>query len=201
MRWKKGLISVLLLGAAYGILEEGIALSTLFNPSASVVGGLGSYGHFMGVNTVWVPVVLMVHMVFSIGLPIFLLGMALPETRGKRLLTNRGITMAFAVLATDVLVLVLFVYAAAHFWMGWPIFAGSFAAIAGLTLAAYRWPAESVMPTRPARPGGLWPPAIMGVLLFVGVIFAQRLGESWGAPPFAVITVVIAVELAIGLYA
>ncbi len=37
VRWNKGWGSVLLLGAAYGILEEGVALSTLFNPKAHPV--------------------------------------------------------------------------------------------------------------------------------------------------------------------
>jgi hypothetical protein len=36
VRWYKGWATVLLLGAAYGILEEGIALSTLFNPNAGL---------------------------------------------------------------------------------------------------------------------------------------------------------------------
>jgi len=50
IRWKKGWATVLLLGAAYGILEEGVALSTLFNPNAGPVGELGFYGHWLGVN-------------------------------------------------------------------------------------------------------------------------------------------------------
>ena len=53
VRWKKGWATVLLLGAAYGILEEGIALSTLFNPLANPVGQLGIFGHWVGVNWVW----------------------------------------------------------------------------------------------------------------------------------------------------
>ena len=52
VRWKKGWCSFLLLSAAYGILEEGIALSTLFDPRAGPVGVLGSFGHWLGVS--WV---------------------------------------------------------------------------------------------------------------------------------------------------
>ena len=40
VRWNKGWGTVFLLGAAYGILEEGVALSTLFNPHAGPVGSL-----------------------------------------------------------------------------------------------------------------------------------------------------------------
>lgn len=75
LRWNKGWASVLLLGAAYGILEEGVALSTLFNPDAGPVGPLGQYGHWIGVNWVWVASILPVHMIYSISLPILLLGL------------------------------------------------------------------------------------------------------------------------------
>jgi len=46
IRWKKGWASVLLLGAAYGILEEGTALGTLFNTAPVEYGsGPASYGN------------------------------------------------------------------------------------------------------------------------------------------------------------
>jgi hypothetical protein len=199
---KNGRLPALLLGGAYGILEEGVALITLFNPNASVVGGLGSFGHYLGVNTVWVPGVIMVHMVFSIGLPIFLLGMALPETRGRSLLSHRGLQAALGVLALDVLVLFLAIHFGAQLWMGWTLLLGSFGVIAALIYAAYRWP----RPTPPiAGPrtelGGLWIPAIAGVLLFTGVILCQGLGETWGVPAAGVIATVVTVMLSIGLYA
>jgi len=41
IRWKKGWASVFLLGVAYGIVEEGLALWTLFNPLAQPVGRWG----------------------------------------------------------------------------------------------------------------------------------------------------------------
>ncbi len=53
IRWRKGWASVFLLGFAYAILEEGLALRTLYNPLAGPVGILGYYGHWLGVNWVW----------------------------------------------------------------------------------------------------------------------------------------------------
>jgi len=104
VRWRKGWgwATLLLLGAAYGLLEEGTALSTLFDPNARVVGGLGHYGHFAGVNWVWLVGIVLVHTVLSVGLPIVLLGLALPETRGRPLLARRGIAVAAAVYGGDV---------------------------------------------------------------------------------------------------
>ena len=122
IRWKKGWCSVLLLGAAYGILEEGIALSTLFDPKAGPVGVLGYFGHWLGVSCVWAAGVVPVHMIFSISVPILLLGLALPGTRGKSLVSRRGLTVAFVILAADVLTLILVINRFSNFWMGWPLF-------------------------------------------------------------------------------
>ena len=197
VRWQKGWGSVLLLGAAYGILEEGVALSTMFNPEASVVGGLGQYGHYLGVNTVWVPGVLMVHMVYSIGLPILLLSLAIPETNGRSLVTPRQVRFLLAVLATDVTVLFLAVYQGAHFFMGWPLLLGSFVAIGGLVAAAYRWRTWSERPLPPlASPGAA---ALLGSALFPGVILSQAICESANAPAALAVLVTVAVLLAVGL--
>ncbi len=101
VRWNKGWATVLLLGAAYGILEEGVALSTLFNPNANPVGKLGVYGHWLGVNWVWVAGILPVHMIFSISLPIIAPGAGRARrTRGKSLLSRRGLRVGSVVLAS-----------------------------------------------------------------------------------------------------
>lgn len=91
VRWRKGWASVLLLGAAYGILEEGDALSTLFDPNAHNAGALATYGHWLGVSWVWASAVLLIHMVYSIALPILVVTLTFPETRGRRLMSGRGI--------------------------------------------------------------------------------------------------------------
>ena len=83
VRWEKGWATVLLLGAAYGILEEGVALSTLYDPKANPVGDLGVYGHWAGVNWIWSAGIVPFHALWSISLPILLLGLALPETVGR----------------------------------------------------------------------------------------------------------------------
>jgi hypothetical protein len=143
VRWNKAWATVLLLGAAYGILEEGIALSTLYNPLAGPVGKLGYYGHYLGVNWIWVAGILPVHMIFSIALPIILLGLALPETKGKSLVVSkRGIASAFVILCIDVSVLFLLVTFDEHFWMGWPVLISSFIAMGILIKVAKRAPAD-----------------------------------------------------------
>ena len=138
VRWGKGWGSVLLLGAAYGILEEGVALSTLFNPGAGPVGALGVYGHWLGVNWVWVAGIVPVHMIYSISLPILILGLAIPETKSQRFLLGRKLLATVVILGVDVFSLFLLITLGEKFWMGTPVLVGSFAVIALLVFAGRR---------------------------------------------------------------
>jgi hypothetical protein len=200
VRWKKGWATVLLLGAAYGILEEGIALSTLFNTQAGPVGQLGNFGHWLGVSWVWTAGVLPVHMILSISLPILLLGLALPETRGKSLLSRRGVATAYAILGLDVSVLSLFVVRGEGFWMGWSLFIGSFVVIGILVYSAYKLPSQ-ILRARMDTPGkGPRAMAIAGILFFPGIIFSQFLGMGVGLPPAAVIGLVVIVQALLLVY-
>ncbi len=100
IRWKKGWASVFLLGVAYGIVEEGLALRTLFNPLAPQVGTLGVYGRWLGVNWIWTVGLLIFHSVWSIGLPIFLFGLVFPSLKRTSLVSGKGIvtsTIAFLI--------------------------------------------------------------------------------------------------------
>ncbi|MCI4347909.1 MAG: hypothetical protein L3J97_04740, partial [Thermoplasmata archaeon] len=183
VRWKKGWGSVLLLGAAYGILEEGIALSTLFYSNAGPVGSLGFYGHWLGVNWVWIPGVLLVHIVFSISLPILLLGLALPGTRGKSLVGRSGLRWAFAIWAIDIPVLMIVAHAIYNYWMGWPIFFSSFVVIAALVVAAYRAPPE-LLPNRTGVPrASPLQAGLMGVSLFPATLLLDAFLAALNAPP------------------
>lgn len=183
LRWNKGWGSVLLLGAAYGILEEGVALSTLFNPDAGPVGTLGVYGHWLGVNWVWVAGIIPVHMIYSISVPILLLGLALPKTAGRTFLQGRKLAAAFVILGADVLALFLVVTLGEKFWMGLPVLIGSIVAIVILVFAARRVSAD-VLHSRPelprVGPRGL---AVLGLAFYPSVLVIEFLVKGLGAPP------------------
>jgi hypothetical protein len=117
IRWNKGWASVFLMGAAYGIVEEGLALRTLFNPASLVVGNLGVYGHWLGVNWVWTVGLVIFHSVFSIGLPIFIFGLAFPNLKSKSLVSTKGIQISILTLTIDSVLLSLVVnYWPAEIW-------------------------------------------------------------------------------------
>ncbi|MDA4135651.1 MAG: hypothetical protein OK449_01455 [Thaumarchaeota archaeon] len=194
IRWRKGWATVLLLGAAYGILEEGIGLSTLFNPQAGPVGQMGYFGHWLGVSWIWVALILPVHMIFSISIPILLLGLALPSTRGRSLLSRRGIVGTFAILAVDVTGLFLLIYFGVGFWMGYPVLLGSFLAIGVLAYMARHAPsgrplARTALPLK--RPRTMF---ALGVIFYPTALITESFGMGLHLPAFIVFVLVIIIQ-------
>jgi hypothetical protein len=194
VRWKKGWATVLLLGAAYAILEEGVALSTLFDPNANPVGKLGFYGHWLGVSWVWVAGILPVHMLFSISLPIMLLGLAVPRTNGSSLLSKRRLWAASAILGVDVVLLFVFVSRVSGFWMGWPVFVSSLVVMALLVFAARRVPSNALHAASDLPKRGPKLSFVMGALFYAAVLFAEFLGMGAGLPAAVDFVLVVALQ-------
>jgi len=99
IRWKKDFRSLLLLGAAYGILEEGLMVKSLFDPDWMDLGILGSFGRLLDVNWVWAEMLTIYHAVFSIAIPIVLVELANPTRKndswiGKKLFASLTIILA-----------------------------------------------------------------------------------------------------------
>ncbi len=80
-RRMKGLVSLLLLGLAYGLFFEGIITRVIFNPNWEGLGALAEYGHVYGVN--WTLAIGLVHFhcVISILAAILLTEMMYPSRR------------------------------------------------------------------------------------------------------------------------
>jgi hypothetical protein len=104
LRWRTGWAGVVLLGVAYGVLEEAFATKTFFDPAPAHL--LGVFGHFLGVNWVWAAELAVFHSVFSITLPILLVSVAFPRTAGLPFFGPRGLR----VLALSLLVTGLFMF-------------------------------------------------------------------------------------------
>ncbi len=190
IRWRKGWGSVVLLALAYGITEEGLGDNTLFNSSNGRDGTLGSFGHFAGVNWVWAAGVLAFHVIYSIGIPLIALRLALPETAGRSLLGRRGIAAAFASLIGATGVETAFVYAEFAFWMGTALFVGCLVVITALVLAARRLPSGAWTPLPLHAAGRPWQFALIGFACFPAVFAFEDI-----LPAFAPAIVVVAVLL------
>lgn len=72
IRRRLNVTGLLLLGAAYGIVEEGLTCKSFFNPHWTDTGFLSVYGRAWGVNWIWTFGLTAYHMVVSITVPIFL---------------------------------------------------------------------------------------------------------------------------------
>src|SRR2546422_717858 len=184
IRWKKGWATVFLLGVAYGIVEEGLALWTLFNPLAQPVGVLGFYGHWLGVNWVWTVGLLIFHSVYSIGLPIFLFGLVFPEMKSKSLVSGTGVTFSILGLIIDcfaLFVLESVIYQPYNPGGGLMLFSGI--VITTLVVAARKLPGD-FLKTKQSEPD--WGPrkfAIIGALLFPATLLVGGFAAGANIPP------------------
>jgi hypothetical protein len=185
VRWKKGWASVFLMGVAYGIVEEGIALWTLFNPNAGPVGNLGVYGHWMGVNWVWTMGLLIFHSVYSIGLPIFLFGLVFPELKSKSLVSSRGIATCFLALMADCFALFLLESAIFPSYgnPGAPLLLFSGLVITVLVVAARKLPGDFLKSNLREPKGRPLKFALLGALLFPATLFIGGFAAGANIPP------------------
>ena len=182
VRWKGGWGTVAVLGVAYAVMEEGIADATFFNSHNPNVGALGSYGHFLGTNWVWVPGVVMVHVVFSISIPIFLFGLAFPELRGRPLLTRRQVPLLVGILALDTAAIAAVGAGALH-WFDGPVVIGICVAVIAACVVVARllppgWPRPATELPRltPRQFAGI------GLALFPAVAAVTPILAALGAP-------------------
>jgi hypothetical protein len=95
-RWRKGWLSMLMLGAAYGIAEEALAVKSFFDPHWVDIGVLGSYGRWGGVNWIWSLELTAFHAVISISVPIILVTMLFYRKRTESWVSDRGVYYAWA---------------------------------------------------------------------------------------------------------
>jgi hypothetical protein len=97
--WKR----IFLLGAAYGIIEEGLAIQSIFNPNLFNAGLLG--GRVLGINWVWSLWTIGYHIVYSIGIPIFLAELLFPARRDEPWLGRVGMIITGVLYVLGVLAL------------------------------------------------------------------------------------------------
>lgn len=135
IRWKKGWLSLLLLGLAYGIYEEGLMVRSFFDPNWMDLDKLGTYGRVLGVNWVWTEHLMIFHALISIAASITLVHILYPTRCAESWVGRRGLTwnlLAFA--ASLPLGALLNPYDAPDAWLG-----ACWLAIAALGLAAWRF--------------------------------------------------------------
>ncbi|NIA14920.1 MAG: hypothetical protein GWP08_12665 [Nitrospiraceae bacterium] len=107
-RWGKGWPTLLALGAAYGIVEEGLVVFSFFNPNHEDLGVLQGYDRWLGVSWVWSLDLTVFHAVVSIACAVLLVTVLFPEYREKAWVSDRAfkvLTVVFAVYCVVLFVL------------------------------------------------------------------------------------------------
>jgi hypothetical protein len=88
-RYNLGWISIIVLGIAFGIIEECLLLQSAFNPN--FLGNDLSYGRALGVNWVWVQYIIGYHAIWSITIPILITELIFSGKSSKPWLSKTGI--------------------------------------------------------------------------------------------------------------
>jgi hypothetical protein len=115
-RSERGWGSILLLGAAYGVIEEGLVLQSFFNPTLYRASEWGA--RLFGVNWVYVEAMLVLHAVWSIAIPIVLTELLFPSWSRKPYLGRFGlvVTTTFYILGVGLLMLSTHTSLAPGYW-------------------------------------------------------------------------------------
>src|SRR5215469_3384655 len=107
--------AILLLGAAYGILEEGLVVTSWFNPYWPDLGRLAGYGRALDTSWVWALGLTMYHAVVSITIPIVLVEALFPSKAGIPWLGRRGVR-GFAIWLGVVSAIGAFLFGFVAYW-------------------------------------------------------------------------------------
>ena len=99
-----GWSSILILGAAYGMVEEGLQIQSFFNVHHPDLGNLAVYGRALDVNWVWAEHLTGYHAVWSITIPILLSELLFPARRALPWLGRRGLRVIGIIFALDIVI-------------------------------------------------------------------------------------------------
>ena len=197
VRWGKGWPSILALGVAFAVVEEGLVVSSFFDPLSPPRLDMGSWGAGPdGTNWVWIPTLCIFHAVMAVALPILLVHLFFPTRAREPWLSDRRLALAGAGLVSGI-VLGRLCFGSGAFGEGyyariapWQL-AASLAAIGLLTVAARLLPARVALPATGrgvVSPGKIAALGGLAYLFFFGFGWASR---DMGLPPQAALVGVL----------
>ncbi|MCJ7569960.1 MAG: hypothetical protein MUO58_20820 [Anaerolineales bacterium] len=193
LRWNKRWPTILTLGLAYGVIEEGLMVKSFFDPNWMDLGILGTYGRLAGVNWVWSVSLTLYHATVSIAIPILLTELIFADRRDEPWTSRRGVTSLSILLAAVVLFGAL---AMAPYRPPFVPYLFAIIATVGLYFLARRMPQRFASPDMAPR----WRPLWIGMLGFLSItaffIGGWALPEL-GIPP--VLTIGFLILLALGV--
>jgi hypothetical protein len=194
VRWGKGWFSLVLLGLAYGLYEEGLVARSVWDPDWAELGALRDYSFWQGVVWTYLAVLLHFHLTISILCSVVLAEILFPARRHESWVTDRQLGWCFLGLGLWLPVLVLI----NPFTPPLPALVFTVSAIAALIAAARLVPAR-ILPPRSGSDGA---PRRYGVVatvnttaVFVAVFVLPELDPAWLPPWPATVAFVAAADL------
>lgn len=179
LRWGKRWPTILTLGLAYGIVEEGLMVKSFFDPNWMDLGLLGVYGRWAGVNWVWAVMLTLYHAVVSIAIPILLAELIYRERRDEPWIGRRG-WIGFS--AGLIFIVLLGFFGLTTYRPPLLPYLLAAAAVVALYRLARRQPVRWGEP----QPEAVWRPIWLALLGFTAMLFFFLLGWVFpqiGLPP------------------
>jgi hypothetical protein len=141
-----GWARIVLLGAAHGIIEEGLTLQSMFNPEMFNAGRLG--GRFLGINWVWSEWTIGYHVVWSAAIPILIAELMFPDRRNEPWVGKLGLVIAVPIYAMCAVALGIAIRTsvAPDFQTPFPHAVAAALTAAGFVALALCWPGSSTTP-------------------------------------------------------
>jgi hypothetical protein len=137
IRWRKGWPSLLLLGIAYALYEEGIVVRSIFNPAWTELETMETYSHVFGVTWTYALILVHFHVLISIAASIILAEIIHPAQRAESWLGKKGLIAC----AAGLLLWFPAGWLMTDFRPSLALYLLCMAVIAGLILAAWKIPA------------------------------------------------------------
>ncbi|TFG04668.1 MAG: hypothetical protein EU539_10385 [Promethearchaeota archaeon] len=187
IKWEKGsegYVSLLFLGAAYGIIEEGLFLMSFFNPLWEDVGILGIYGRYFGVNWIWVVELMIFHMIYSITIPIVLTHIAFPQVKEESWLDKKSFLLILVIFISCAPIWMTFVISTYNYIPGMVEYVGFLILTGVLILIAKKAPSNILKKKEVEAPG-------FKLYFFLGLIWAVGFFAIAWFPPILQINPII----------
>lgn len=193
VRWNKGWPSLLALGLAYGIFEEGIVVYSLFDPNWSELGLLAHYGFAGGVNWTWAALTMHFHSLISIGSSVVLTEIIYSDRRHERWLGSKALAACFVGLLLWIPVMgLIMILDMGRPFPPWGWYALSWLAVGILIFIARRLPRRPFVAKRQSVPG----PAfflLLGLTNMTVFFLTVFMTPEYGFPPLTLTVLWLAV--------
>lgn len=188
VRWEKGWPTLLMLGAAYALLEEGLMTKAFFNPDWPEMGMRAGYGRLGGVNWIMTARLIIYHSVLSIAIPVVAAHFMFPKRRAEPWINRPVFAFFAALLAAGTAFGYLF---ATPYRIPPPQLLLGWLAFFLLIVLAHRLPREPFRPRDRSRVSRWWF-FFIGLLAPVGyVVFGFKIPSDGKIPAWAALLLLL----------